>query len=245
MVYGSPNNWAFVLYNAADWHQRLVLREVAFADWTSSRSFDVVNPDGDLYIEDFAGRKGDVAAVRFSSTFRTLPGGIARDKVYRFREDLSASVMADALQQAELAAAEWWGLHSTGPPEIAHLLVPIVAPSFAVATPPAKAKTDSGRKNQQWVFAENHGGQSRGGAHTLLPSDSVHGDVWESPRRPEESACVYATPAPPLLPTTPPSSQRMTIVFSPSFCFRMVVVQVEPRAYSDWPIGGLRINSFC
>ena len=125
MVSESPSNWAFVLCNAvySPWRQRRVLGEVASLAGASFGLLVIVTPDGDLYIKGCSGNNGNVATVRFAIAFRTLPGGIARDRVYRFREKLSASALADALQQCELAAAEWWGRQMTEPPDDTCLLV--------------------------------------------------------------------------------------------------------------------------
>ena len=70
------------------WHQRRVLGQVASSDGSGSLVLINSTPDGDIYAEVYDGSAADVAAVRFADSRGTLPAGIPRDRVYRFRDDI-------------------------------------------------------------------------------------------------------------------------------------------------------------
>lgn len=78
-----------------------MLGELAPTVGAESNIIAVLTPDDDVYLEDFIGNKGDVAAARFASGRRVLPGGILRKRVYLFRTDVLGTLLDEALDQAE------------------------------------------------------------------------------------------------------------------------------------------------
>ena len=124
MASGRPRDWVFVIYNTPNslWHQ---LGQVASLDGSGCLILILLTPDNDIYATVYDGTSADVAAVRFADARGTLPWGIARDRVYRFRADLSAPVLAEALEQGGHAATDWWAAQTAATPQVASLLLPL------------------------------------------------------------------------------------------------------------------------
>jgi hypothetical protein len=87
LIGGKVPEWAFVLYQVAGvplWHQRLVLGRVASSETDVRREFLIVSPDGDVYLEAYDERNGDISAVRSSDRRWPPPVGLDRNQCYRF-----------------------------------------------------------------------------------------------------------------------------------------------------------------
>ena len=90
MTSGHPQQWEFVLYHDPRggnllWHHRRILGEVVLLDGTRSRIFAVLAPDNDVYLEDYSGEDVAILVVRFAGAQSTLPLGIPRAVVYKFK----------------------------------------------------------------------------------------------------------------------------------------------------------------